>query len=241
MTQEKLKQFLDACFDAKRLIEKLPDLPDGMKPRQVHVLDAVNEIQKKQGFCRVSDISSYMNTTLPSITKLVQELEERNLLVKQADEKDKRVINLTLTEEGKEFVELRVTHFHGEWASRLPDLDDAVVDEFVHAITRMQETMPGIKGVKNKGKRNSERKIVCRGTDFPVPDPLCAAGARRADSAGGLRCGRPSRGRLVRRCVEYFRCRNRKQLHADGNIYHHQPCDGFDRYDRPAHWRGQAG
>ena len=28
MTQEKLKQFLDACFDAKRLIEKLPDLPD---------------------------------------------------------------------------------------------------------------------------------------------------------------------------------------------------------------------
>ena len=30
MTQEKLKQFLDACFDAKRLIEKLPDLPDGM-------------------------------------------------------------------------------------------------------------------------------------------------------------------------------------------------------------------
>ena len=32
MTQEKLKQFLDACFDAKRLIEKLPDLPDGMKP-----------------------------------------------------------------------------------------------------------------------------------------------------------------------------------------------------------------
>ena len=150
MTQEKLKQFLDACFDAKRLIEKLPDLPDGMKPRQVHVLDAVNEIQKKQGFCRVSDISSYMNTT--SITKLVQELEERNLLVKQADEKDKRVINLTLTEEGKEFVELRVTHFHGEWASRLPDLDDAVVDEFVHAITRMQETMPGIKGVKSNGK-----------------------------------------------------------------------------------------
>lgn len=29
MTQEKLKQFLDACFDAKHLIEKLPDLPDG--------------------------------------------------------------------------------------------------------------------------------------------------------------------------------------------------------------------
>ena len=31
---------------------------------------------------------------------------------------------------------LYTSHFHGEWASRLPDLDDAVVDEFVHAITR---------------------------------------------------------------------------------------------------------
>ena len=102
----------------------------------------------------LSHIYGVSRTTVRNvITKLVQELEERNLLVKQADEKDKRVINLTLTEEGKEFVELRVTHFHGEWASRLPDLDDAVVDEFVHAITRMQETMPGIKGVKNNGKR----------------------------------------------------------------------------------------
>ena len=105
------------------------------------------------GECTLSELTKELHISVPTITKLVQELEERNLLVKQADEKDKRVINLTLTEEGKEFVELRVTHFHGEWASRLPDLDDAVVDEFVHAITRMQETMPGIKGVNNNGKR----------------------------------------------------------------------------------------
>ena len=105
------------------------------------------------GECTLSELTKELHISVPTITKLVQELEERNLLVKQADEKDKRVINLTLTEEGKEFVELRVTHFHGEWASRLPDLDDAVVDEFVHVITRMQETMPGIKGVKNNGKR----------------------------------------------------------------------------------------
>ena len=105
------------------------------------------------GECTLSELTKELHISVPTITKLVQELEERNLLVKQADEKDKRVINLILTEEGKEFVELRVMHFHGEWASRLPDLDDAVVDEFVHAITRMQETMPGIKGVKNNGKR----------------------------------------------------------------------------------------
>ncbi len=152
MTQEKLKQFLDACYDAKRLVEHLPDLPEGMKPRQVHVLDAVNEIQKAQGFCRVSDVSTRMNTTMPSITKLIQELEERGLIVKRPDGKDKRVTNVELTEAGLEFVDLRVTHFHGDWAERLPDVDDRVVDDFVHALARMQETMPGIKGVKDNGK-----------------------------------------------------------------------------------------
>ena len=153
MTQEKLKQFLDACFDAKRLVETLPDLPDGMKPRQVHVLDAIHQIQQEQGFCRVSDVSSRMNTTMPSITKLIQELEERGLLEKRPDEKDKRVTNIELTEAGLEFVDLRVTHFHRDWAERLPDVDDAAVDDFVHALARMQETMPGIRGVKNNGKR----------------------------------------------------------------------------------------
>ncbi len=67
-------------LSTKRLIEAPRYAGRYEAARQVHVLDAVNEIQKKQGFCRVSDISSYMNTTLPSITKLVQELEE-NLLV----------------------------------------------------------------------------------------------------------------------------------------------------------------
>lgn len=153
MTQQKLQQFLDACFAAKRLVETLPDLPDGMKPRQVHVLDAVHQIRQEQGFCRVSDVSSRMNTTMPSITKLIRELEERGLLVKRPDEKDKRVTNVELTEEGSEFVKIRVTQFHGEWASRLPDLDDAVVDKFVYALARMQETMPGIEGVKSNGKR----------------------------------------------------------------------------------------
>ena len=34
--------------------------------------------------------------------KWIWKRADENLLVKQADEKDKRVINLTLTEEGKE-------------------------------------------------------------------------------------------------------------------------------------------
>ncbi len=33
-----LKKLLDACFTAKHVIETMPELPTGMKPRHIHVL-----------------------------------------------------------------------------------------------------------------------------------------------------------------------------------------------------------
>ena len=80
MTTTALKQLLDSCFTAKRVIETLPELPPGMKPRHIHVLEAVHALQEQNGACRVSDVSARLNVTLPSVTKLVQELENRNLL-----------------------------------------------------------------------------------------------------------------------------------------------------------------
>ena len=75
MNTTSLKQLLDTCFTAKRIVETLPELPKGIKPRHIHVLDAIQDIQKQQGMCRVSDVSTKLNITMPSITKLVQELE----------------------------------------------------------------------------------------------------------------------------------------------------------------------
>ncbi len=50
------------------------------------------------------------------------------------------------TDEGeKSLWRLRVTTLSQGMGIRLPDLDDAVVGWLLHAITRMQETMPGIK------------------------------------------------------------------------------------------------
>ena len=73
MNRESLKHLLDACFTAKRIVETLPELPSGMKPRHIHVLDAVWEIQNEQGICRVSDVNTRLGITMPSVTKLVQE------------------------------------------------------------------------------------------------------------------------------------------------------------------------
>ncbi len=44
MDTTSLKQLLDTCFTAKYIVETLPQLPKGMKPRHIHVLDSVSQV-----------------------------------------------------------------------------------------------------------------------------------------------------------------------------------------------------
>lgn len=145
MSPTSLKRLLDACFVSKRVIETLPELPEKMKPRHIHVLDAIHETQLSQGICRVSDVSARLNITRPSITKLVQELEALGLLEKYADKEDKRVTLLCLTDRGMECVKRHVVDFHTEWAEALKDVTDEQVQETITIIERLYETMPGKK------------------------------------------------------------------------------------------------
>ena len=142
MTTTALKQLLDSCFTAKRVIETLPELPPGMKPRHIHVLEAVHALQEENGSCRVSDVSVRLNVTLPSVTKLVQELESRGLLEKRADSRDGRVILLVLTPEGETCFRRYVRDMHASWSASLSDISDEQVKETVHILNRLLETMP---------------------------------------------------------------------------------------------------
>ena len=142
MNTTSLKRLLDTCFTAKRLVEKLPELPSAMKPRHIHVLDAVWEIQDRQGMCRVSDVAVRLGITMPSITKLIQELEKLELLEKKADKQDRRVILLELTDAGKQCVQRHVIDFHGEWAEALTDISDEQAEEAIRVIERLRLTMP---------------------------------------------------------------------------------------------------
>lgn len=150
MNTEVLKQLLDTCFVAKRIVETLPELPQHMKPRHIHVLDAIHETQMRQGTCRVSDVSTRLNTTMPSITKLVQELEHLGMIEKQADETDKRVTLLHLTDAGEACVKHHVVELHAKWAEAMGDISDEQVKEAINVIERLQAAMP-------RGKEGKER------------------------------------------------------------------------------------
>lgn len=145
MNPKTLKKLLDTCFTAKRIIETLPELPNGMRPRHIHVLDAIEEIYNQQGMCRVSDVNAKLNITMPSVTKLINELENYGLLEKLADSSDKRVTLLSLTDTGYTCVERYVHQFHSDWANALYDISDEQAEKAINIIEKLRHTMPGIK------------------------------------------------------------------------------------------------
>lgn len=142
MDARHLKLLLDACFTAKKIIETLPAIPDGMKPRHFHVLDAIRSISYEKEICRVSDVSSYLHTTTPSISKLIRELEERKLIEKSSDQKDKRITYLNLTVEGQALVRQYVTDFHSNWSKNMKDISNKQAEDTVILMNRLFESMP---------------------------------------------------------------------------------------------------
>lgn len=137
-----LKKLLDACFTAKYVIETLPELPSGMKPRHIHVLDMISTVSAKQSECRVSSVSQGLNITMPSVTKLVQELEAMGLVEKYSDKGDKRVTLLKLTEKGSGCVRKYVHDLHREWASNLSSVSNEQALAAIHVIQLLEKTMP---------------------------------------------------------------------------------------------------
>ena len=83
---------LDACYQAKRIRDMLPPLPQGVTPSYLHYL-VVMETLEQQGIpVKVSDISDTLHLPRPGVTRTVKEMEAKGYLQKQASPEDGRVL-----------------------------------------------------------------------------------------------------------------------------------------------------
>ena len=61
MKTESIKALLDACYQAKRIRELLPALPDGVSPSFIQYLDVIEHLQRRNVCVKISDISDALN------------------------------------------------------------------------------------------------------------------------------------------------------------------------------------
>ena len=139
MTNKKIKEMLDACYQAKRIREMLPPLPEGVMPSYIQYLDAIQKLEKKDIRVKVSDISDVMNLPRPGVTRTVKEMEKKGYLSKIASPDDGRVTYISITEEGwKLFCKYDEKYF-GELSADLSDISEEDADCMIRTIEKFYQ------------------------------------------------------------------------------------------------------
>ena len=141
MTNEKVKRMLDACYQAKRIREMLPPLPEGVMPSYIQYLDAIQKLEKKDIRVKVSDISDVMNLPRPGVTRTVKEMEKKGYLSKIASPDDGRVTYISITEEGWKLFRKYDENYFGELSADLSDISEEDADCMIRTIAKFYQIM----------------------------------------------------------------------------------------------------
>ena len=141
MTNEKIKRMLDACYQAKRIREMLPPLPEGIVSSHIRYMDMIQKLQKQKDHVKVSDLSDVLNIPRPGVTRTIKEMEKKGLVQKTASPDDGRVTYLSLTNHGKEISEKYNENYFNELTPYLDDISDADADCMVQTIQKFYDIM----------------------------------------------------------------------------------------------------
>ena len=141
MTNEKVKRMLDACYQAKRIRELLPPLPQGVMPSYIQYMDTIQKLEKQGIKVKISDISDAMNLPRPGVTRTVKEMEAKGYLHKFASKEDGRVTYIAITEEGKKLSHKYDKDYFWELALSLSDISEEDADCMIRTIEKFYQIM----------------------------------------------------------------------------------------------------
>lgn len=136
---ELTKRFIDSCILARKMTGMMPDLPDRLTPRHIHILEYI--CQASDSGIRISEIAKLMHSTMPSITKLVNELTEKGFAVKSKDQNDRRVCTIRATPSGRSLYRKYGDEYHEQLADLLSAIPEEEMRTAVRVIHRAYELM----------------------------------------------------------------------------------------------------
>lgn len=141
MKSEKVKEMLDSCYMAKRILDMLPKLPEGVLPSYVRYLETIIELEEKNQKVKVSDVSEVLNLPRPGVTRTINAMEEKEYLKKETAKHDGRVTYVTVTKEGKMIFEKYNKDYFQKLALCLNHVSNDEADCMIQTIEKFYEIM----------------------------------------------------------------------------------------------------
>lgn len=141
MNSQKTKEMLDSCYIAKRILDLLPELPEGVLPSYIRYLETIIELKEKYGKVKVSEISEALNLPRPGVTRTVRSMEEKGYLNKVSSKEDGRVTYIEVSEKGQALFEKFNREFFNDLSSSLNHISVEEADIMIETIEKFYQVM----------------------------------------------------------------------------------------------------
>lgn len=141
MTKEKIKQVMDACYQAKRVRDMMPKLPNGVTPTHIHYLDVITKLELDGAEVKVSEISDELGLPRPGVTKTIKDMERLGFVEKKSSETDGRIVYIRSTQAGRDLVCKYVDEYFTGLGESLTDITDEDADTMIATVEKLYEVM----------------------------------------------------------------------------------------------------
>lgn len=141
MNSQKTKDMLDSFYMAKRILDLLPDLPEGVLPSYIRYLERIIELQETHEKVKVSDLSSALNLPRPGVTRTVGSMVEKGYLNKISSKEDGRVTYIEISDKGMALFEKFNREFFNDLSQNLNHISIEEADCMIETIEKFYQVM----------------------------------------------------------------------------------------------------
>ncbi|MGI6057124.1 MAG: MarR family winged helix-turn-helix transcriptional regulator [Bilifractor sp.] len=135
------KKVIDAFHEAKRVWEKLPELPEGIVSSHITTLDAIVALTEEGRDVCVTDISQRMNLPRPGVTRTLNRMEKLGLIEKTGDPKDGRVIHIHATARAMMLYRKYVEEYFSTLSVKMDKLNEENIRTMIETIYTVSDAL----------------------------------------------------------------------------------------------------
>ena len=104
----------------------------------------IMSVLKNNGKLPISEVAKQLFISTPNMTKLLNKLIDEDMIERIPDEKDRRIININLTEKGYKYLEDRYESIKSTLKNRLSSLPDDKLDKLNESLVTLKDVLSEI-------------------------------------------------------------------------------------------------
>ena len=130
-----------------RILTAYNDISKSINPANLHKIELTSSQIKvlatfsEREYYTMTELSQVLSVTLPTMTAMVDRLIQSGLVTRERDEKDRRVVQVRLTQEGKNIIHNLMKNRKQEIEKILTALDDKEVNLFMDSIEHVSQLL----------------------------------------------------------------------------------------------------